>query len=346
MPRVIDSPEQFTSIGENIHATRVVLRNGRRAKTLDDGTEVVPFKGDSGEDRLLTVPEWYKKTQPYELGQIKHFMIAVMKGIGDDPAEQEEGAAYIHQEVRRQVRAGADYLDLNVDEISPKLDIQFQGMRWLVATTQSVSPLPLSVDSSNAEIIAEGLAAYDASADRPMVNSVALERIETLDLVKDHDARVVVTAAGASGMPSDDDERVENVLQVMESVRSKGVALGDVFVDPLAFPISVDPAYGNHFFDAVRKLREAYGNEIHITGGLSNISFGLPRRKLINDTFIYLALEAGIDSGIIDPIQSKMGAVFDLDTDSEPVKLAIEMLSGRDDFCMNYIQAFRDGKLG
>jgi 5-methyltetrahydrofolate--homocysteine methyltransferase len=346
MPRVIDSPDQFTSIGENIHATRVVLRNGRRAKTLDDGAEVVPFKGDSGEDRYLTVPEWYKKTQPYELGQIKHFLIAVMKGIGDDPSEQEEGAAYVHQEVRRQVRAGADYLDLNVDEISPKLDIQFRGMRWLVATTQSVSPLPLSVDSSNSEIIAEGLAVCDGRAGRPIVNSVALERIETLDLVKEHDARVVVTAAGASGMPSDDDERVENVAEVMESVRGKGVALDDVFVDPLAFPISVDRTYGNHFFDAVRKLREAYGNEIHITGGLSNVSFGLPRRKLINDTFIYMALEAGIDAGIIDPIQSKMGAVFDLDTDSEPVKLAIDMLSGRDDFCMNYIQAFRDGKLG
>ncbi|MCX8212911.1 MAG: dihydropteroate synthase [SAR202 cluster bacterium] len=346
MPRVIDSPEQFTSIGENIHATRVVLRNGRKAKTLDDGTEVVPFKGESGEDRLLTVPEWYKKTQPYDLGQIKHFLIAVMKGIGDDPSEQEEGAAYVHSEVRRQVRAGADYLDLNVDEISPKLDVQFRGIRWLVATTQSVSPLPLSVDSSNSDIIAEGLAECDSRAGRPIVNSVALERIETLDLVKEHDARVVITAAGASGMPSDDDERVENVAEVMESVRSKGVVLGDVFVDPLAFPISVDGTYGNHFFDAVRKLREVYGNEIHITGGLSNVSFGLPRRKLINDTFIYMALEAGIDSGIIDPIQSNMGTVFDLDTSSEPVKLAIDMLSGSDDFCMNYIQAFRDGKLG
>jgi 5-methyltetrahydrofolate--homocysteine methyltransferase len=346
MPRVIDSPEQFTSIGENIHATRVVLRNGRKAKTLDDGTEVVPFKGESGEDRLLTVPEWYKKTQPYDLGQIKHFLIAVMKGIGDDPSEQEEGAAYVHSEVRRQVRAGADYLDLNVDEISPKLDVQFRGIRWLVATTESVSPLPLSVDSSNAEIIAEGLAVCNGRAGRPIVNSVALERIETLDLVKEHDARVVITAAGASGMPSDDDERVENVAEVMESVRSKGVALSDVFVDPLAFPISVDGTYGNHFFDAVRKLREVYGNEIHITGGLSNVSFGLPRRKLINDTFIYMALEAGIDSGIIDPIQSKMRAVFDLDTNSEPVKLAVDMLSGNDDFCMNYIQAFRDGKLG
>ena len=346
MPRVVESTDQFTIIGENIHATRVVLRDGRRVKTLDNGTEVVPFKGELGEDRYLTVPEWYKKTQPYDLGQIKHFLIAVMKGIDCDPSEQEEGTAYVLSAVRRQVKAGSDYLDLNVDEISPKLDVQFRGMRWLVDTVQSISPVPLSVDSSNSDIIAEGLAVCDARAGRPIVNSVALERIEALDLVKKHDAKVVITAAGASGMPSNDVERLENVAEIMESVRSRDVALNDVFVDPLAFPISVDPNYGSHFFDTVRELRETYGNELHVTGGLSNVSFGLPRRKLINDTFIYLALGAGIDSGIIDPLQSKMSAVFNLDTESEPVKLAIDMLMGHDDFCMNYIQAFRDGRLG
>ena len=85
MPRAIDSPEEFTIVGENIHATRVLLRNGRRAKTLDDGTEVVPFRGPNGERRMLTVPEWYKSTQPYQQNQIKHFLIAMRKGIGTMP---------------------------------------------------------------------------------------------------------------------------------------------------------------------------------------------------------------------------------------------------------------------
>jgi 5-methyltetrahydrofolate--homocysteine methyltransferase len=124
------------------------------------------------------------------------------------------------------------------------------------------------------------------------------------------------------------------------------VPLNDVYVDPLVYPIAVERSYGNHYLDAVRALREAYGDELHITGGLSNVSFGLPKRRLINDTFIHLALDAGIDSGIIDPIQTKLGGVFELDTESEPVRLASDMLLGRDDYCVEYIQAFRDGRLG
>ena len=346
MARVIDSPDQFVIIGENIHATRVVLRNGRRAKTLDDGTEVVPFKDVSGKQRHLTVPEWYKSTQPYQQGHIKHFLIAMMKGISEDPAEQEEGLAYIQHGVRRQVSAGAQYLDINVDEVSPNLEVQKQAMRWTVKTVCEVSPIPPCVDSSLSDIIAEGLAAYDGNSGRPMVNSVALERLDTLGIALEHNARIVVMATSASGMPTGDKERVENVKNIMEQVTSKGVAINDVFVDGIIFLISVDPQYGNHYFDAVRGIREAFGSDIHIGGGLSNVSFGLPKRKLINDTFMYLALEAGIDSGITDPIQSNLPAIFNLDTDSEPVKLAMEVLLGKDDFCMNYIQAYRGGRLG
>ena len=172
MPRVIENAEQFTIVGENIHATRVLLRNGRRAVTLEDGTEAVPFKGESGEQRYLTVPESYKSTQPYEQGQIKHFAIAMRKGIGEDPAVQEEGAAYLRYDVRRQVSAGASYLDINVDEIHYDLDTQKQAMRWAVETVQEASHVPLSIDSSNSEIIAEGWLPTTAGlADRSLTRS-------------------------------------------------------------------------------------------------------------------------------------------------------------------------------
>ena len=103
--------------------------------------------------------------------------------------------------------------------------------------------------------------------------------------------------------------------------------------------------YGTDYLNAVSEIRGIYGSEVHITGGLSNVSFGLPRRKLVNDTFIHLGLGAGIDCGIIDPIQSKIQTVFDLNVDSEGVRLAREMLLGQDDFCMNYIQAYREKRL-
>ena len=346
MPRVSKSPEEFVIIGENIHATRTILRKGRRVVTLDDGREVVPFEGDSGEQRYLTIPEWVKETQPYQQGKIKHYLIAVMKGIGDDPEDQEEGAAYVRYGVRRQVRAGAHYLDLCVDEVSYDLDVQKQAMKWLVSTVQEASPIPPSVDSSNPAIIAEGLAAYNRSVGRPVINSCSLERLETLDMVTEHNAAVVITAAGASNMPQDADARVENLNTLMEAVQSKGVPLADVYMDALVFPIAVDHNNGIQYIDTVRRLRETHGDKVHITGGLSNVSFGLPMRKLVNDTFIYLLLDAGVDSGIIDPIQTKIASVFNLDPDSEPVRLASEMLLGKDEFCVNYIRAFRQGRLG
>ena len=342
---MIESPEDFTIIGENIHATRVVLRNGRRTTTLDDGTEAVSFKGESGEDLYLRVPESFKDTQSYQQGQIKHFMIAILKGISDDREERAEGAAYVEYEVHRQAKAGAHYLDLNVDEVSYLIDVQKRAMAWLVGTAQEVSPVPLSVDSSNPDIIAAGLAEHDGRAGRPMINSVALERLETLELVREHDARVIVTASGAEGMPQDAAERVANVKQVMEAVQSAGIALDEVYIDCLVFPISVAPQYGTDYLDAVTEIRDLYGPEVHITGGLSNVSFGLPMRKLINDTFIHLGLEAGIDAGIMDPVQSKLEDVLNLHVDSEGVRLAREMLLGQDEFCVNYILAWREKRL-
>lgn len=345
MPRVIDSPDEFTIVGENIHATRVLLRNGRRAKTLDDGTEVVPFKGDDGEDRLLTVPDWYKDTQPYKQNQIKHFLIAMRKGVSDDDDEREEGRAYIHYEVRRQVRAGAKYLDVNADEVHYDLETQKACMRFAVQAVQEVSPIPASIDSSHSDIIEAGLSVYDETAGRPMINSVAAERMEALDMVVEHNARMILMCTSADGMPQSAEERVENLNIIIGHVQSKDIPLDDVYVDGIIFPISVDPQYGNHYFDAVRQIREQYGSEIHIGMGLSNVSFGMPNRKLLNDTFIHLAIDAGIDAGILDPISTKLNRVFEIDKESEPVKLALDVLEGRDDFCMNYIKAYRDGRL-
>ena len=345
MSSIFDSPDSFIVIGENIHTTRSVRRDGRRMTTLEDGAEAVIYKDESGEPAHLRVPDSYKSTQPYEQGQIKHMMIAVNKGLSESEGERAEGAAYVRAEVFRQISAGSHFLDLNVDEISYRLEVQKRAMSWLVRAVQEVSTVPLSIDSSNSDIIAAGLEAYDGRAGRPLVNSVALERPETLDLVKHHDGRCIVTAAGEGGMPEDASDRVANVSSLIAEAQSRDIPLDDIYVDALVFPISVSGEYGPHYLDAVRELRSAFGSEIHIGGGLSNVSFGIPKRKLVNDTFIYLAIEAGIDSAIMDPIQSKIGRIVDMKLDSEPVRLAHEMLMGKDDFCMNYIKAYKEGRL-
>jgi 5-methyltetrahydrofolate--homocysteine methyltransferase len=346
MPRVIDSPDQFITIGENIHTSRSVKRGGPRTGVTPDGQEAVTFKQADGTVRYLTVPDLFKKKSPYKEGNLKHFMIAVWKGVHGDADEQALGAAYVHWEVARQTKAGATYLDLNVDEVSYNLTEQKRSIVWLVNTVQQASTLPPSIDSSNAEIIAEGLAAYDGRAGRPVLNSVALERLSALDLVKKYDARVVVTAAAEAGMPSNAEERMQNISRIVEAAVAAGVNKADMFVDCLAFPISVAPQYGLHFLDAVALVRDAYGGEIHITGGISNVSFGLPKRRLVNDAFLHLALDRGLDSGIINPLETSAAGAFEFDAAAPASKFALDMLLGQDEYCTKFLQAYRAGQLG
>ena len=344
MPRVIDSPDQFIVLGENIHATRVVKRGGVRGHVFDDGTEAIRYKVN-GVRNYVHVPEHFTKTQPYEQGMLKHFMIAMWQGLNGDADESAQGKAYIQYEVNRQIRAGAQYLDLNVDESSYRLPEQKQSMEWLVKFVESVSTVPPSVDSSNPEIIEVGLNAYGGSQGRPMLNSIALERPDTIDLALKHNARAVVMAANEVGMPADANDRVENVGRILEIALTKGMVEEDIFVDPLMFPIAVDSNYGNHVFEAIERIRADFGNEIHIAGGMSNVSFGIPKRGIVNDAFLHLAIEAGADAGIVDPITTSAERSMNIDIESGPTKLAMDLLLGNDEYAMNSIAAFRAGEL-
>ena len=346
MGRVINSPQDFVIIGENIHTTRVVRLGGVFHQELEDGTDAIKYRDAEGNQQLMRVPERFKKTQPYQQGQLKHFMIAVWKGLNEEGDAAAEGLAYVEKEVRRQVKAGASYLDLNVDEYSYRVPEQQAAMKWLVGQVQKISTVPLSIDSSKSEIIESGLEAYDGAAGRPMLNSVALERLDALDLALEHDAVVMVTAAKEDGMPSNEHERLENVGRIVEAALSKGIKKEDIYVDPLYFPISVAPEYGPHGLNAIALIREQFGDDVHISGGMSNVSFGLPKRKLVNDVFLRLAIDHGADSGIVDPVQSDISEIMSLDMESKPVKIATDMLMGQDEYCVNYIGAFRAGELG
>ena len=333
---------KFTIIGENIHATRVLRLNGKRVGPNENGVESVIYNKD-GVKTFMTIPEEIKKTQPYQQGQAKHFMIAIWKGIFGNSDQIEDGAKYVINEIKRQEKYNSDFLDLNVDEMSHKLDIQIQAMKWLIDVYQENAKKPPSVDSSNSEIIEAGLKEYNGKQGRPMINSIALERLETFELAKEYNAKVILTGASKDGMPSDSSERVNNINEIINHAKNNDISYQDIHLDPLVFPISVVKEYGGHFFEAISKLREIYGSEINISGGLSNVSFGLPRRKLVNDVFVKICINNGLDSGIIDPIQIKIDEIKNLDESTEDYKVAENMLMGRDDFCMNYITYCRQG---
>lgn len=338
-----DSPD-FVIVGENVHTTRVVRRNAPSVETDEQGREAIAFTDHEGRDRHLPVSEAERRTQEYEEGRIKHVRTAVRLAMeeGDDA---EVALAYLRTLALSQVDAGAAYLDVNVDEVSLKLEEQKAGMRWLAELLAPLSPVPLSIDSSNLEIIEAGMEVSGRQAGPPMLNSASLERLEALDLAAEAGGPVIVTAAGDAGMPSNADERVENADRIIAAALDRGIEIGRLYVDPLVFPVAVDGDFGDHCLDAIRALRERYGPDIHITGGMSNVSFGLPNRRLINDVFLVLAIEAGADSGIVDPITNPPERAFALDRSARPFELALDVLTGADRHCRAYVKAFRAGEL-
>ena len=342
-PQGLNQP--FYVIGENLHTTRLVLREGKLVVTSPSGQEAVRYTTSAGETRYLPIPEEFKSRQDYQEGKVKHVMMAVRKAMsGVEPAAG-EAMTYLRTLVERQVRAGADYLDLNVDEVSWNLDDQKAAMHWLVRAVEPLSTVPLSIDSSSQEILLTGIQACEGRAGKPLLNSASLERIDALEVARHYGLPVVVTAAGSSGMPQNAEERVDHASRMVEAALAKGIALERMYVDALVFPISVDNQFVIQCLDAFRQLRGKYGERIHLTGGLSNVSFGMPCRKLINEVFINLAVEAGADSGIVDPVASNLDRIFLADKQRRPYQLALDLLSGRDPGCANYLEAYREGEL-
>jgi len=341
----LDNGSKFIIIGENIHTSRIVRRKGKLVNERPNGDEAVRYLDNNKKRRYLVIPEKIKQTQDYQEGRVKHITVAIQSAMSGQGPESDEGMKYLYSLAQRQINAGADFLDLNVDEISVKPEEQQIAMQWIVKTIQPISSVPLSIDSSSIDTLKIGLETSSNHQGRVLLNSASLERLDALDLVKQHDTQVIVTAAGEAGMPQNADERVANASRMVENTLSKGISIEDIFIDPLVFPISVDAEFGNHCLDAIRLLRQRYGNEIHITGGFSNVSFGLPSRRLINDVFINLAVDAGADSGIIDPVTSKIQEVLNIDRNSRPYQLAQEMLLGVDLYCKNFLRAYRKGEL-
>lgn len=330
---------EFIAIGENIHTTRVVLLKGKRVVTLPEGGEALRFADSQGRLRLLPIPEKIKATQDYQEGRVKHLKVALQAAM----AGAEEGVEYLRFMVRRQEEAGADFLDLNVDEVSLRYEEQRQAMQWLVRAVRQMSALPLAVDSSRVETLRAGLEAMEGR--RCLLNSASLERLEALDLARAHGAELVISAAGEKGMPEGTEGRLANAARMVEAALAKGFAPEVLYIDPLVFPISVDIQFGGHCLEAIRQLRARYGPKLHLTGGFSNVSFGLPCRQIVNEVFLLLAVEAGADSGIVDPVSSRLERVAALDRGSRPYQLTEEMLLGRDLNCKNFLRAYRKGEL-
>lgn len=341
------TPPPFIIIGENIHCSRVVKRDGARGGLSPDGRPSIRFPDADGSEAWVPLPDSILGSSEYTVSQrIKHVMASVRVGLAGGP-HADAAAAYVAWMAQRQVDGGAAYLDLNVDEIDHDVQGRLDAMVWLVKAVGPASSVPLSIDSSDAAVLEAGLAAIDpawAGGARPMINSASVERPETLDLCRERGLPVVLSCTGDT-MPGDAPERITRARDIVGLALAKGFPEEDLYVDTLVIPIGVDPEAGNYYLDAVRFVRQEYGPGIHITGGISNVSFGLPARRLISDVFLDLCVQAGQDSGIVDPVAADIAAALAPDRESLAYRLAADMLTGVDAFGMEFIDAYRAGRL-
>jgi len=245
-------------------------------------------------------------------------------------AIRDRDAGLIERLALEQVNAGADYLDINAGTGS---DREASDLVWLVQTVQQKVETPLCLDSPNAETLKVAIKAVDR---QPMINSISGEpdRLEhVLPLVAEHQCPVIVLALDDQGIPKTIDDRMAIIERLVTATRDSGIADDKLYIDPLIMAISTGDEAGIIACETMRRVREQYP-EAHLTGGLSNISFGSPARKYINQAFLVLALEAGMDSAIMDPSSPGLA----------PLLLAAEAVLGRDRFCSKYNRAYRAGK--
>lgn len=332
-------------VAENIHCTLIRKVGGPFARANADGTGDVMYKDLDGTNKSFPIPPSFMKSADWENGKVKHVAAAMWQGFYGEGAAKQAGIEYIRYWARLQESQGGDFLDLNVDEFSTDLDERLGLIKWAGKIVQEASKLPLSVDSSNIELIKAGLSVCDPSHGKPMVNSVSLERKEAIAIAKKAGAVVIAGATGGNSMPNTVGERVANCESLMKILKSEGFKESEVYLDPLVFPISVDKTNGMAIIDTVKTLRKLYGKDIHFAPGLSNISYGLPKRPLINTVFSYVCAKEGMDGGIVDPKHINRKIINSMDTSTEAYKLAEDLVLGKDDWGMNYITASRDGIL-
>ncbi len=232
---------------------------------------------------------------------------------------------YICREGIAQAESGADILDVNVG--LPGID-EPAVMAQAITALQSVTDTPLQIDTSNPEAMARALRLYNG---KPLVNSVngKEESLHTvLPLVKKYGAAVVALTLDENGIPNSAAERVRIAEKIIHTAEAYGIRRCDIVVDTLAMTVSIGADNANITLDALDEIRHRLG--VHTVLGVSNISFGLPRRELITGTFFAMAMQRGLSAGIVNPLSGELMKAY----------RAYCALTGLDDGCKTYIEAY------
>jgi 5-methyltetrahydrofolate--homocysteine methyltransferase len=258
--------------------------------------------------------------------KINGFIPASAKAI------RERDEAYIRSLAISQAQMGADYLDVSA---GANRERERETLEWLINIIQDSVDTPLCIDSPDTSILLDMI----RLAKRPgILNSVSEENGKcdaVFPKIADSEWKVIALACDNKGISTDAAVKFDIAAAIVEKAKKYGIGMDRLFIDPL---VSALCANGNsllNFIETTRAIKKQYP-DIHITSGLSNISFGMPHRTILNQLFLALAQQAGMDSAILDITSEEMRSAL----------YAADALLGRDRNCRRYLNAYRKGLLG
>ncbi|MBF7096892.1 methyltetrahydrofolate cobalamin methyltransferase [Alkalibacter mobilis] len=253
-------------------------------------------------------------------------------------AIQEKDADFIRDRAIKQAEAGADFIDVCA---STAPDVEVETLKWLIDIVQNAVDTPICIDSPDPFFLKEVLPFIKKPG---LINSVNLEKIEGSDqdkcdvlfpLVQGTEWEVIaLTCDSENGTPRDVETRVEISKKIIEKAATFGITPDKIHIDPLVMALSTDNNSLLNFVESMKQVKAIYPT-VKFTSGLSNISFGMPKRKIINQNFMTLAIYEGMDSAIMDPLNKEiMGSIF-----------ATEALLARDKHTRKYNAAVRKERI-
>ena len=253
-----------------------------------------------------------------------------LKGITE--AIKAKDKEFIQELAIRQSKQGSDYIDVNCGTL---IDVEEEMLPWLVEIVQEVVDKPCCIDSPNPKALEAALKVHKGV---PMINSITAEKSrydDVIKLVKQYDAKIVALLIDdANGISPSDEVRTKIGIELINKMHEDGVPYENMYIDPLIQPISTDSNMGLVALNTIANIKQNF-LEVHFMCGLSNISFGLPNRGLLNRTYLAMCMHAGLDGAVLDPGNRKMmGMIF-----------AGEALLNKDRFTKKYLKAHRKGLL-
>ncbi len=242
----------------------------------------------------------------------------------------ERDADWIRNLAKIQAEAGADFIDV----CASVKDNEVETLHWLIDLVQEVTDTPICIDSPNPNTC---VAAMEFCKKPGMINSVSMEgdKCAVIFPAIANTTWQVVALLCSKGIPKSAQDRLNVFDQLMAKAKEYGIAPSRIHIDPLVEMLCTSEDGISMVVEVITTIKKKQPN-IHVTGAVSNISFNLPVRKLLNQAFLVLAMNAGMDSGVMDPTnRDMMGMMY-----------ATEAMLGLDEYCMEYIGAYREGKFG